>query len=107
MTAYQIATLILISSRFLVEAADGKASAAICPTIFRQVTPRYWNIVHDPTAQNNSVHRNDSDNTTTFSNFIPLEQVIAQRDDMPLAYWSGSTSTRRWIRSPHSSGDLA
>ena len=47
-TAYQVATSVLVS--YAAEAANGKAGAAVHHASLRKVTPRQWNIVHNPTT---------------------------------------------------------
>ena len=47
-STYQIATSVLVRSSFLVETADRKACAAIRLAVFRQVTPGYRQIIHNP-----------------------------------------------------------
>ena len=56
-TAYQVATCVLVGSCLLVEASDGKSRAAVRLTVLRQVAPRYWKIVDNPVTSNNDTQR--------------------------------------------------
>ena len=53
--AYHITASIFVGSRFLVIAANRKASAAIRLAVLRQVAPCYWQIVHNPTTYSNYI----------------------------------------------------
>jgi len=54
--AYQIAAAVLVRTRFLVEAADGKAGAAVRLAVFRQVAPCYWQVVDNPATTNDNIY---------------------------------------------------
>jgi len=53
--AYQIAASVLVGAGFLVEAADRKPSATVGLAVLSQVAPCYWQIVHNPAAQHNTI----------------------------------------------------
>jgi len=78
-SAYQIATASLLCSCLLVEAANRKASTAVCLAVLRQVTPGYRKIVHNPTTYNYYV-RNSAE--------MSIMQAVARRN-----YWTGKIGT--------------
>lgn len=77
-SAYQIATASLLCSCLLVEAADRKASTAVCLAVLRQVTPGYRKIVHNPTTYNYILDSAE----------MSIMQAVAGRN-----YWTGKIGT--------------
>ena len=70
---YQIAT-----ASILAEAADRKASTAVCLAVLRQVTPGYRKIVHNPTTYNYILDSAE----------MSIMQAVAGRN-----YWTGKIGT--------------